>query len=196
MKEMTKEKFSKVVRIITIPPILVSSLFIILYFKRVDIITSLKDLLLSILFLGIIPILAYPAASLISNIKDLRNTQRKLAFLLNILGYIMAFIYGFIVKANIDLKIIYSTYLISVLLLTFINLVLKTKASGHATSMTGPLYLLFYFKLYFFSLIFIFSYILVFISSLLLKRHTIKEFIIGTIVPLVSLIISILIFIS
>lgn len=193
---MNKEKFSKIIRIITIPPVLVSALFIILYFKSPEIITSLRDLLLSILFLGIIPILAYPAVSLIPNVKDIRGTQRKLAFILNIFGYIAAFAYGFIIKANVDLKIIYSTYLVSVILLAFINLVLKTKASGHATSMAGPLYLLIYFKLYFFAAIFIVSYILVFLSSILLKRHTVKEFVIGTFVPLIAFIISLLIFIS
>ena len=196
MRELTKEKFSKIIRIITIPPVLVSALFIIIYFKRPDVITSLRDLLLSILFLGIIPFLAYPVVSLIPNVKDIRGTQRKLAFVLNILGYILAFVYGFIFKVAIDLKLIYSTYLISVILLTFINLVLKTKASGHATSMAGPLYLLIYLKLYFFLVIFIVSYILVFISSILLKRHTVKEFMIGTLVPVVALMLSLLIFIS
>lgn len=191
---MTKNKFYKFIRIISIPPILVSTLFIILFFNNQDIVPNVTQLLLSILFLGIIPVLSYPIVRLIPKIKDKRKSERKLSFLLTLLGYLLAFLYGTIFKVNINLKIIYATYLISVVILTFINAVIKTKASGHATSMAGPLYVLIYFKIYGFSLVLIIFNLIVLRSSLKLKRHTLKEYLIGTSVPLIALISSALIY--
>ncbi|MDY0277754.1 MAG: hypothetical protein RBQ97_06685 [Acholeplasma sp.] len=190
---MNKTKIYKILRIIFIPPILVSALFLILFFGKSNIVNNIKDLLISIFLLGILPILAYPIISLKKNVTNKREEQRKLAFVLNIVGYLGALLYGISVNANSDLLIIYSTYALSVLILTLINGMIKFRASGHATSMAGPLFLLIYFKFYYVAILFFISYILVFISSIALKRHTIKEFIYGSFVPLIALLISIIV---
>lgn len=55
-----KEKLAKTIRIISIPPIMVTVLILVLAINTTTVFTSPTEIVMSILFLGIVPVLAYP----------------------------------------------------------------------------------------------------------------------------------------
>lgn len=177
-----KTKIAKITRIITVPPIMILGLIIILSSLRKDIFQNTTQIIISILFLGIVPILAYPLQPILPKFKDKgREGQRELAFILNIAGYILAVIIGYFMGVGSNLQFIYNTYLISVILLTIINKGFHIRASGHACSATGPLLFLVY--LFGFKAIVpcIIVGALTIWASLTLKRHTKKDITMGII---------------
>lgn len=175
-----KKKVAKIIRIATIPPLMVCALLLLLYFIKDDIILSIPTLLLSMLFLMVIPVLAYPLASVIPGYRRQgRDGQRNLAFILSFAGYAAAVVYGLVVSVGKKLLLIYSTYFVSVIILAAFNKLARIRASGHSCSMTGPLILAVYFigwesllpcAVLFASIIW---------ASLYLKRHSPKELLLG-----------------
>lgn len=168
-----KTKIAKIIRIITVPPIMILGLIIILSSLKNDIFQNNTQIIISIFFLGIVPILAYPLQPILPKFKHKgREGQRELAFILNIVGYILAVIVGYFMAVDPKLQFIYNTYLISVILLTILNKVFHIRASGHACSATGPLL----FLVYFIGFKAIFPCIIIgcgtIWASLTLKRHT------------------------
>ena len=130
MSTKNKKHLAKTIRVITIPPVLVSLLLVILYFFRNEMFRP-ADLFMSILFLAIIPTLAYPLQPIIPGFKGKgRDGQRKLAFVTSALGYIGGYVYSAVTGASEGLKFIYASYLLSVFLLLIFNQVFKLKASG------------------------------------------------------------------
>ena len=169
-----KNNFAKIIRIISVPPIMVTFLLVILNTARPDIFRNNVEVLISIILLGIVPVLAYPFQLLLSSSLEDRGRimQRKLAFIFSLIGYATALLWAILVHTSKELLMICATYFISVVILTFFNKVLKKKASGHACSITGPLVFLVYlvdWKLIFPCLIIA---TLIFWSSLYLQRHT------------------------
>lgn len=76
-----KDQAAKIIRVITVPPVLVIALSIILYYRNDRMFRNLTDVLLTICFLGIFPILAYSMQKQIPDFKDRgREGQRNLAF--------------------------------------------------------------------------------------------------------------------
>lgn len=172
-------KIAKIIRIVTVPPIMVLALLVVLYFTS-DMFASITQLLLSILFLMLIPILSYPVAELIPSIKAKgREGQRNLAFAFTPVGYLAAVLYGIFAHVSSPLLMIYLTYLISVIVLTMFNKLFKLRASGHSCSITGPLILLVYFTGIVSLLPCLVLFSLVMWSSLRLKRHTVSELVYG-----------------
>ena len=57
--------FAKIVRGITVPPVMVSVLFVLLYFYKDDVVPTLLDLMLSLFFLAVVPALAYPLQAVV-----------------------------------------------------------------------------------------------------------------------------------
>ena len=187
-----KEKVAKILRIISIPPVVVAFLILILSVFRKDIFRNKIDIIIPILFLGILPVLAYPFQKIIPKYKDLgRDAQRKLAFIFSLIGYPFALIWSFLSNASHHLVVLCSTYFLSLIFLIFCNKILRIKASGHSCSIAGPLSMLIYWvdwKVIF--PFFVYS-VLVFWSSLYLKRHNVKDLIIGVVIGLSSFVISI-----
>jgi hypothetical protein len=177
-----KNKIAKIIRIITVPPIMILGLIIILSSLRTDIFQNKAQIIISILFLVIVPILAYPLQPILPKFKDKgREGQRELAFILNIVGYVLVVIIGYFMRVDSNLQFIYNTYLISVILLTIINKVFHIRASGHACSATAPLLFLVYFigfKSIIHCIIIAAGTIW---ASLTLKRHTKKDISMGAI---------------
>lgn len=169
-----KDKFNKIIRVVTIPPVIVTTLLI--TFIYYGVITSLVDKILLILFLGIIPILSYPFNKLL---KGKREDERKLAFIFTIVSYTLGFIYAYIFSDVKEIKFIYYIYFISSIILTIFNL-FKIKASGHIASVTGFVLLLYLFINKYTLLITIPIYLLVGYSSLSLKRHKVIDLLFGT----------------
>lgn len=164
---------------ITVPPVLVCVLILTLALSRDDIFYHPLDIILSLVFLGIFPVLAYPLQPFLPFFKENgRAGQRKLAFILNIIGYTLAFVSGLFLHVNSRLMLIDMTYFFSVVLLTILNL-LHIRTSGHACSATGPLVLLIYFTGATTIIPCLIIMFLIVWSSLVLKRHTVKDLIFG-----------------
>ncbi len=189
-----KDTCAKIIRILSIPPIMITTLIILLSVYRHDIFNHWSDMALSILFLGIIPVLAYPIQILVPSLKKKgRTEQRKLAFIFSIAGYSLALIWSIFFNASKQLELICSTYCISVLLLTFFNKIIHIRASGHACSVTGPLLFLIYFMDWKLCIPCIIFSLLIVWSSLYLKRHTKKDLAMGSLVCVIAFLFSLII---
>lgn len=189
-----KNIFAKIIRIISVPPVMITFLLVILNTTRPDIFRNNVEVLTSIILLGIVPVLAYPFQLLFSSLEDKgRIMQRKLAFIFSLIGYATALLWAILVHTSKELLMICATYFISVVILTFFNKVLKKRASGHACSITGPLVFLIY--LVDWELIFpcIIIATLIFWSSLYLQRHTKTDLFYGVLSSLLAFALSFII---
>ena len=134
------EKLAKFFRIATIPPLLVIALLTLLYASGIGIINALHELLFGIIFLALIPASAYPLSGVIPSVRERgREGQRRLAFVTSITGYILGVIYAYAAGISLEYKTLFVTYLVSVVILTFFNKILKIRASGHACGTFGPM---------------------------------------------------------
>ena len=107
---MSKNTFAKTVRVVTIPPLLVTSLLVILYIGRPDFFRGVLDLLAGIAFLAIIPTLAYPLQPIIPGFKGKgRKGQRTLAFITSGIGYIGGMLYALISRVSPELFLIFGS---------------------------------------------------------------------------------------
>lgn len=189
-----KNIFAKIIRIISVPPVMITFLLVILNTTRPDIFRNNVEVLTSIILLGIVPVLAYPFQLLSSSLEDKgRIMQRKLAFIFSLIGYATALLWAILVHTSKELLMICATYFMSVVILTFFNKVLKKRASGHACSITGPLVFLIYlvdWKLIFPCLIIA---TLIFWSSLYLQRHTRTDLFYGVLSNLLAFALSFII---
>ncbi len=189
-----RNTFAKIIRIISVPPVMITLLLVILNTTRPDIFRNNVEVLTSIILLGIVPVLAYPFQLLSSSLEDRgRIMQRKLAFIFSLIGYATALLWAILVHTSKELLMICATYFISVVILTFFNKVLKKRASGHACSITGPLVFLIYlvdWKLIFPCLIIA---TLIFWSSLYLQRHTKTDLFYGVLSNLLAFALSFII---
>lgn len=185
-----------VVRIITVPPVMVAALIVLLYTLRPDhVFASLSEMIVSIALLAVLPILAYPLSVMIPAIhKKGRDGQRSLAMYLSALGYIAVFVYGLIASVGDPLMLIYSAYLLSVLINLVLNKLCHVRASGHACSVTGPLVFTAYFLGMWGIIVGAVLWGVILWASLLMKRHTVKEFLLGTATCLVAFAVSLIFF--
>lgn len=189
---MILNKLSKLIRAISIPPLVVTIFIIIL---RVNSLINNIDALFLFIFLALIQLTAYPLSYLIPKFREGgRETQRNLAFIIGLIGYTGGLVYALTSNINIKLEVLYITYFVSIIILFFINKVLKIRASGHMTSITGPLVGLLYFMGLITLIPSLIFYSLVFFSSLYLKRHTILEMIIGSFVTIGSFLLVFMLF--
>lgn len=190
-----KEKIAKLVRVITVPPFLVAALIIILYIQKSDIFRSVTDYTAALVFLGLLPVLVYPIWAAIPKLKEKgREGQRNLAFIGTLIGYTLAFLYGELSGAVPELKLIFRTYFIAVLLLTFTNKVLKKRASGHACGVVSPALFLCCFVGWYTLPVCIFIIAVSFWGSLTLSRHKPMELLGGSIICLLSFAIAYLMY--
>lgn len=177
---MSKNKIAKTVRVVTIPPLLVTSLLIILYFGRPDFFRGLYDLFAGISFLAIIPTLAYPLQPIIPGFKGKgRKGQRTLAFITSGIGYVGGILYAVISKVSSELLLIFASYFVSVIVLTVFNMILKHKASGHSCGVVGPLIFTVYFLGWGWLIPCVALAGAVAWSSVALKRHTPNDLFLG-----------------
>jgi hypothetical protein len=182
-----------VVRAITVPPILVSALLILLYLFKAGVFASLAELALSLAFLVLIPLAAYPISAVVPGLKKKgREGQRNLALALSLVGYAGAVVYGVVTQVSSSLFLIYVTYFLSVILLLLFNKVLGIRASGHACGIMGPLVFLVYFIGPYGIIACVALAALVIWSSLYLKRHTPGELIWGAASALLAFVLSLL----
>lgn len=190
----SKEKISKIVRTVTAAPVFAFLMALFMYLLKDEAFNSVSHFILTLVFLVILPLSAYPIARLVPSLKKRgRNTERNLAILFSVVGYIGGEMCAFLLDGTSAEKVIFTVYLLSGVALAVCTL-LHFKASGHACGCSGPVAIL----AYFISPLFLLGYLLlipVFTSSLRLKRHTLPQLCIGTLVPIVALAVSVLIFI-
>ncbi|MCI8332655.1 MAG: hypothetical protein HFE78_07505 [Clostridiales bacterium] len=189
-----KEKCAKMIRVISIPPILVSALLVFLLVHSKEVVHNATELCLAILFLAVIPALAYPLQKVFPAYRDKGRTgQRNLAFLFTIAGYSAGLVYAVIGQVSKGLFEIHLAYFLTCAVLLFINKVLHKKASGHAAGIVGPLLFLIRFTGLWMIPVTVVIYGLIFWSSVILRRHTPGEFVLGTLTSFAAFAITLLI---
>ena len=181
------KKLAKIIRILTVAPAMALVLLLILYLRSPLLFGSPVNFLLSVLFLVIFPLLAYPLQPFIKRFKDKgREGQRILAIYFAVLGYVGGCLSAFILQAPKNIWIIYLTYLFSGILILLFTKLLHFKASGHACGITGPFALLIYFgQPIGWSGIPVLA--LAWLSSLTMKRHTNRQLIAGSMIPIAAM---------
>ncbi len=189
-----QNKLAKVVRVITIPPILVSSLVLVIYFFADGVFSNALEGFLTAFFLGIFPVLAYPFQYVIPSLrKKGRNGQRKLAFVFTIIGYTAGILWAYFFDISKHAFLIMFSYFFAALILAGINLFTKIHASGHACSAAGVLI----YTVYFFGAwALIFDAVLAFLivwASVKMKRHTFLELASGAVPSFLAFVIGYLI---
>lgn len=138
-----------------------------------------------------LPLLSYPIQRIFRVFPgDLRSGERNLAIVFSFVGYLAGIIVSLLVPFSADQKIIYMTYFLSGTTIAILSFGLKIKASGHMCGVSGPISLIIVVGGWkFLPLILILGF--VFWSSLTLKRHTRKELILGSLIPIIAMIASI-----
>ncbi len=186
---------AKIVRVLTVPPVMICILLLVLYFARPSLFAGVGQLLWALLFLMVFPLLAYPVSALVPALrKKGREGQRGLAFLFTLAGYTGGLVYGLIAGVGDGLLLVYLTYFLSVFFLILLEKCFHVRASGHACSITGPLILLCYFTSWWWALPCAGVYGLVAWASLSLKRHTAKELAFGSLTAVAAFLLGILLF--
>lgn len=181
-----KNKIAQIIRIITIPPVLILFMLLILFGVFGERFSSVGELIMTVVFLSIAPACAYPLAKLMKNTgEDSRETQRNMAFVLNLVGYLIAMLVGKAMQCSEMLMCVLNSYFLAVLVLTLLNRICKIRASGHACSCTLPYLFLSYWLKGVTALVCVILYGIEFWASVQLKRHTISEFLAGSITALV-----------
>lgn len=175
-KDMTLgNMLAKGVRILTVPPVLITGMLITLTVSLDNFCSSAAEMTLAIVLLGLVPVLAYPIQRLLPSRGEVREEQRNMAFVLTFTGYLTALICSVVGNCGRQLQYIIVSYFISMSLLVFFNKVLHVRASGHACSVTGTLYFLSFFLGARAVIPCVCIAAAVVWSSLRLKRHTIQE---------------------
>lgn len=168
-----QESLAKVIRTVTVPPVMVTALLLILYFWGPQPFCPARELVIAILLLGFVPVLAYPAQPLFPRSRQKgREGQRELAFAFTGAGYAAAFLWALLAGVSPAIRTICAGYFFSALFLTLCNRVLHRRASGHACSAVGPLLFLIYYFGWWMLLPSIAVGWLVGWASVVLRRHT------------------------
>lgn len=193
-KNEKSKRISGIIRKVTVPPVMIVYLIIVLAAAGKDVFQSGLQIFLALFFLGILPVLAYPLQKIMPGFKGKgRDGQRKLAFLFTFIGYTANFIYAVTAGVTRNYFLVASTYFLSIVILSLLNLFTPLKASGHACSIAGPAALLSFLIHPIFILIGIILAVIVGLASVIMKRHTIGQFIGGIASCLAGFLISVII---
>ena len=181
-------KLAKLLRVLTVAPIMALIMLVILYTKDFNAFGSTSAFVMSILFLSIFPLLAYPLQPFIKSYKDKgREGQRSLAMIFSVAGYIGGFLSTLFMHSPKKILLIYLCYLISGALIILFNKLCHLKASGHACGVSGPFTLLVLFG-HPIGYLGIIVLLMTWWSSLKIKRHTIWQLFGGTLIPIITLV--------
>lgn len=197
MAGIVKEKVCKIIRILTVAPLLALAALTILYFAKSEVFaaggdTGLANYLFGVLFLTAFPLLAYPLQPIVPGFRGKgREGQRNLAILMAVIGYIGATIYAFAADTTADFRVVVLSYLFSGVLILVFNKVFHIRASGHASGVAGPVAYL----LYFLGPVALGGVLLmavVFWASLTMGRHTLLQLLTGALISVASIALLIL----
>lgn len=181
------KKLAYAVRVFTVAPIMALVMLLVLFFHEPLFFGNIIEFFLLVLFLVVLPLLAYPLQPLIKQFKYKgREGQRTLALIFAVAGYFLGCLFAAVLGAPQNVWFIYLSYMLSGSLVALFNKVFRFRASGHACGISGPFMLLVYFGQQI-------GYVgfavlaLVWAVSLYMKRHTTAQFIIGALIPFAAL---------
>lgn len=200
-----KEKLAKTTRVLTTPPVFALVLCTVGFFAtRTDFSVTLRYFA-DVFFLTVLPLAAYPIAFLIYLQKRLRKeqgevgfqpddheneddsrrkTERNLSLCFSVVGYVCGFVIAMLGGSSFE-RTVFATYLSSAIIIAA-STAFGFKISGHACGCSGPIAT----ATLFISPWFAFGYALlfpIFRSSILLKRHTLLQLLLGSILPVAFL---------
>lgn len=182
------DKGYKIIRVITVAPLLALAMVLIIAWSCEGIFLSRWHMIYSLFFLGILPLLAYPLQKFIPVYKDKgREGQRNLAIIFAAVGFTLGCIISFILPASDGLRIIFLEYFCGSFFVLVFNKVFHIRLSGHACGALAPVALFLYFRLYAPAVVGTVLAALVFVASIKTKRHTLFQLMGGGVVPLISI---------
>ena len=182
MAERVRYGLAYAIRVISIPPVMVSLLILVLALFAEDVFSSKLEIFMMLLCLALIPLAAYPLSWVIPCVRQKgREGQRNLAFILTGVGYVLGWLYAKCISLNRHQILVYTIYLCSLLLLLLWNKVFHLRASGHGCSVTGPTVLAGYYLGLVGVLIGGACYLCIFWASVTTKRHKWDEFLGGSV---------------
>ncbi|MBQ9112496.1 MAG: hypothetical protein IJY08_02840 [Clostridia bacterium] len=178
-------KFAKVIRVMTVAPVMAMATLCTLFIVNPSLFGKWYLFAIAMLFLGVLPLLAYPLQPFIPKFKDKgREGQRTLAMLFAVSGYILGCLTNLFLGAPVALWIIYLDYLISGALILVFNKLFHLRASAHACGVAGPTALIMYLGVPAALIPGIVLYFSALWASLKMKRHTWQQFIGGAAISL------------
>lgn len=181
-------KVYKYIRIITVAPVMAMLTVLIIEIFCKGTFPSIWHLTYSIFFLGILPLLAYPLQKYIPGFREKgREGQRNLAIIFAASGFTMGCLLSFILPSSLGVKVIFVEYFLGSMAVTIFNKAFHIRMSGHACGVMAPVALFIYFGLYKSAVILMIVAILVFVSSIKMKRHTLPQLIGGGVVPFICI---------
>ena len=189
---MKKEKIlnpaAGIIRILSVPPVMVSILIILFYFGGQGQFRSMWEALIMWVCLALIPALAYiicPCGA--AKETSEREKQRKTAFILSAVGYGLSLLFALFVSGNGHVIFISLDYVFSLIMLLLINRLTALRASGHGCAVIGPLAIGSFYFGWRAAVICLIFYALILWASLRMKRHTLREFLAGSIICLIAI---------
>ncbi len=189
---------AKIIRIITIAPIMALLLITLLLILRPEAYNGLYMYFVCFACLCVIPSLSYPIekkwhwCGKFHPDFDGRKSSRRLAIYFSLFGYAVLTLISFLTHQPRLLNVLCLTYLFSGFLIFLFSVVIKYDASGHACGFIGPVAFLSYNVNWYF-LFLLPLFLVIFWSSLKLNRHSVEQVLLGGIFPVVSMIIALLI---
>ncbi len=184
------DKTAKAVRVITVPPVMLTSLLLLLQLAPAKPMLSGRSFWVLLLCLGVVPVLAYPAQYLTSAWRQKgRALQRKMAFGFSIVGYLCAGISSFWLNDANGIMLCHG-YCFALVLLLLLQGVGKLHASGHACSLTGPLFYIGYFFGWQYLIFGLAMWCVCLWSSLRLGRHSKADFVLGSLCAILGAILG------
>ncbi len=186
------KKSALIVRYITVPPVMAFALLTILLFARPDAFPSILHYIVGVFCLTVLPLLAYPVAHIKKDAADMRALERNLAIVFSVVGYIGGLLFSLLAGGTEIATSIFMTYTISGILTALLSFTLKIKSSGHACGAAGPIAALAHYLGAFWFIGFVIL-AAVYWCSLVLRRHTVSQLIIGSLVSIAAFAVSVLI---
>ena len=188
-------KLAKIVRIITVAPIMALVLCSVLL-ARGDAYNALYMYFVCLFCLCVLPALSYVLESSTHIVAkrhpemSSRECMRRLAIYMSNLGYVALTVVVYATRQPLLLKEMALTYLFSGILIYIFSIILNIDASGHSCGFIGPVVFLAYNVSWWFLLLLPLFFILAW-SSLKLKRHTPFQVVLGAVIPVVCFVLAV-----
>lgn len=131
---------ARLISIMTTPPIMAGAAAGVVHAYNPELFgDNPKWYAITLLLLTVIPLASYAVASIVSSIRVLgRKGQRKLAFIVSVMSYVVGAIGCVSAKAPRVVSAFFLSYLAAGGILSLINSAFKFRASGHACGFSGP----------------------------------------------------------
>lgn len=187
-------KLAKIVRIITVAPIMALVLCSVLL-ARGDAYNGIYMYFVCLFCLGVLPALSYVIEAKTHFVAkrhpemSSRECMRRLAIYMSNLGYIALTVVVYVTHQPALLKEMALTYLFSGMLIYIFSIILNIDASGHSCGFIGPVAFLAYNVSWWFLFLLPLFFILAW-SSLKLKRHTPFQVVLGAVIPVLSFVLA------